>query len=631
MISVDFFKRLKNKKNKSKLISGEVLEVAVDKEGYLKNIPYEEQYIIIKQSGLFDSEYYERRYKDVSQRKLDPIRHFIRHGYKENRWPNEFFDPVYYKKAYSIADGVIPLTHYIKTPQAILNRTSERFDGSFYYYLHDDVRKAGINPLYHYLNHGKEEKRAIERKSKEQAKPTLINIPSKLSSINITIIVPVFNAINEVMDCLDSVIQNTKLGEKVKLLVINDASSDKTVYKKLEKYKNIHGVKIIHNKKNIGYTNNVNYGISLCAKDDIVLLNSDTIVSRNWLRQMSIAAYQNGDIGTVTAVSNGAGAFSVPKSGWNDLPEHLSINHIARLVSSSIDSAFVTTPTGNGFCLFIKRELLDDIGVFDREKFPRGYGEENDFCMRAVANGWVNIVDLKTYIYHKRSASFKGEKDLLIEQGISQVKNDHPFYSGAIKAIGKSTVFTKARNIIDNKINKTSQHEPIVKPKILFVISTRTGGTPKTNYDLMRSLKDIYDCYVLASNSKIIEIMRADEKDYKVIEKFHLNDPVDFSTHRSFEYEQIVRSIIYKYSIELLHIRHIAWHSLKLPKIAKDMGIPVINSFHDFYTICPSVNLVNEQGELFIDGLDHGINNPLWRDEINPMTPSMLRKVRTSP
>ncbi|HGT6564798.1 TPA: hypothetical protein ACM31W_004677, partial [Escherichia coli] len=122
------------------------------------------------QSGLFDLEYYERRYKDVSQKKLDPIRHFIRHGHKENRWPNEYFDPAYYRKAYNLEEGIIPLTHYILSPHAVLNRTSEKFDGSFYYYLHADVRKAGINPLYHYLKYGKNEKRAISNTVKEQQK-----------------------------------------------------------------------------------------------------------------------------------------------------------------------------------------------------------------------------------------------------------------------------------------------------------------------------------------------------------------------------------------------------------------------------------------------------------------------------
>ena len=626
MLSDILFKKLKNYKKKSKVKSSKLLGGVPVRSNFLKETSYEEQYALIKQSGLFDTEFYERKYKDVSQKKLDPIRHFIRHGHKENRWPNDFFDPGFYKKVYNIEGDVITLIHYIMTPNAMLNRTSEKFDGAFYYYLHDDVRKAGINPLYHYIKYGRYEKRAITNKAQEQPRKAFINIPSKISSLSITIIVPVYNAIEEVTDCLDSVIANTSLGEGTKLLVINDASPDENVYTRLEKYKGITGVSIVHNEKNIGYTNNVNFGISLCGNDDVILLNSDTIVSKNWLRQMSIAAYHNDDVGTVTAVSNGAGAFSVPKSGWNDMPMHLSISHVARIVSSSIDSIFVTTPTGNGFCIFIKRALINDIGIFDKVKFPRGYGEENDFCMRAVAKGWVNIVDPKTFVYHKRSASFKGEKNLLIEQGVSQVKQDHAYYSGAIKAIGRSATFAKSRSIIEGKLNKTSQKDSIVKPKILFVISTRTGGTPKTNFDLMRSLNDIYDCYVLACNSKLIEVMRAEEKDYKAIEKIHLKEQVNFSTHRSFEYEQTVRNIIYKYNIDLLHIRHIAWHSLKLPQIAKDMGIPVINSFHDFYAVCPSVNLVDEDGELFIDGLDHGTNNPLWYDEtVSPMTPPMLK------
>lgn len=626
-MSLNFLRKIKSKQTKKQKNitekSSETISLGIPIQ---TKLTYDDEYKIIQQSGLFDLDYYEMKYKDVSERKLDPIRHFIRHGHKENRWPNEFFDPAFYKKVYSLKEGDNALTHYIMTPHALLNRTSEKFDGAFYYFLHADVKKAQINPLYHYLRYGKNEKRAVIKPSKEKNKNSLIHIPSKLSKINISIIVPVYNAIDEVIDCLDSVIQNTPLGRNIKLLVINDASSDKNVYEKLNKYESLPSVKIIHNKKNIGYTNNVNYGISLCDRDDIVLLNSDTIVSKNWLRQMSIAAYQNDDVGTVTAVSNGAGAFSVPNAGWNDIPVHFSISHIARLVSSSIeDQIFVTTPTGNGFCIYIKRELIDNIGVFDKIKFPRGYGEENDFCMRAVSKGWVNVVDLKTFVYHKRSASFKGEKEHLIEQGVSQVKNDYPYYSGAIKAIGASSTFKRARDLIGDRINKTPQNSTIVKPKILFVISTRTGGTPKTNYDLMRSLKDIYDCYVLASNSKLIEVMHAGNKDYEVIEKFHLKEPVNFATHRSFEYEQVARSIIYKYNIELVHIRHIAWHSLKLPQIAKEMGIPVINSFHDFYTICPSVNLVNEYGELHIDGLDHGTNNPLWRDEtVSPMTPAML-------
>jgi len=627
MISLDFLRKIKSKQTKKQKNITEKSSATISLDIPIQTkLTYDEEYKIIQQSGLFDLDYYEMKYKDVSERKLDPIRHFIRHGHKENRWPNEFFDPAFYKQVYSLKEGDNSLTHYIMTPHALLNRTSEKFDGAFYYFLHADVKKAQINPLYHYLRYGKNEKRAVIKPSKEKNKISLIHVPSKLSKINISIIVPVYNAIDEVIDCLDSVIQNTPLGRNIKLLVINDASSDKNVYEKLNKYESLPSVKIIHNKKNIGYTNNVNYGISLCDRDDIVLLNSDTIVSKNWLRQMSIAAYQNDDVGTVTAVSNGAGAFSVPNAGWNDIPVHFSISHIARLVSSSIeDQIFVTTPTGNGFCIYIKRELIDNIGVFDKIKFPRGYGEENDFCMRAVSKGWVNVVDLKTFVYHKRSASFKGEKEHLIEQGVSQVKNDYPYYSGAIKAIGASSTFKRARDLIGDRINKTPQNSTIVKPKILFVISTRTGGTPKTNYDLMRSLKDIYDCYVLASNSKLVEVMRAGNKDYEVIEKFHLKEPVNFATHRSFEYEQVVRSIIYKYNIELVHIRHIAWHSLKLPQIAKEMSVPVINSFHDFYTICPSVNLVNEHGELHIDGLDHGTNNPLWRDEtVSPMTPAML-------
>src|SRR3712207_8814600 len=49
--------------------------------------------------------------------------------------------------------------------------------------------------------------------------------------------------------------------------------------------------------------------------------------------------------------------------------------------------------TGNGFCMYIRRDCLDAVGMLDEEAFPRGYGEENDFCMRATRDGWINLVE----------------------------------------------------------------------------------------------------------------------------------------------------------------------------------------------------------------------------------------------
>lgn len=580
---------------------------------------------VIKSSTLFDEEYYLEKYEDIGRRNNDPFRHFIRHGFKEGRNPNAFFDTKFYRKKYlNNNDTINPLYHYLSSTSTFGYKLSDNFDGQYYLNKYPDVLKSGMNPLIHYMQYGiLEGRKTIEDKIKlNHHSSSIVNI----SKLKISILIPVYNAIDDVIKCIDSVIKYTPLNNNINVLVLNDCSPDKNVKYILNKYNHHPFITVKHNFRNKGYTRNVNKGIQLSKERDVILLNSDTIVTPNWIRNLSIAAYSQQNVGTVTAVSNGAGAFSVPKSGLNDIPDHLNIDAISRVVSS-IGGEYIDVPTGNGFCLYIKRDLINDIGSFDEKKFPKGYGEENDFCMRALNNGWHNIIDTKTYIFHKRSASFKESKHALMDSGLRQVKKDYPEYEGAIKAIGGSNTFKNIRESIEIRLNETKLSNQIAKPKLMFVISTRTGGTPKTNLDLMNQLSCIYDCYALACNTQKVEILKAGKYDYQLVEEYTLNQTVKYATHYSSEYESLVGFLLYKYNIDLLHIRHLAWHSLKLPQIAKELYIPVVNSFHDFYTICPSVNLIDSNGVYHPEGVVEGNLNPLWHDEtVTPMTEEMLSR-----
>ncbi len=582
----------------------------------------------ITESCLFDAQYYLDKYHDVKKSSHDPLIHFLRHGHKENRQPNPFFDTKFYRKNYlSNNNDINPLYHYIINPSTYGYKTSEHFDGDYYLKSNPDVFKSGMNPLTHYICYGFKEGRKGKKVEDNRRQPSEIpSLSVDISKIKLTILVPVYNALDEVKKCLDSIILNTRLSKNIQVIVLNDCSSDINVKNELHNYNKVPYFKVINNLENLGYTQNVNKGLSIAKERDVILLNSDTIVTPNWVRNLLVAAYQDYKVGTVTAVSNNSGAFSVPNPNTNEIPENLSIDSVSRLVST-INGGYVDVPTGNGFCLYIKRELINDIGNFDKDKFPRGYGEENDFCMRALEHGWTNIVDTKTYIYHKRSASFKESKYQLIKEGRTEVVKTYPEYEGAIKAIGGSKKFKSIREKINTIIKCNSNLSELSKPKIMFVISTRSGGTPKTNMDLMKSLSEIYDCYALASNSNTVEILKVGYDDYDVIEQFPIQEKVDFASHRSREYERLVTYLLYKYNIELLHIRHICWHSILLPKLAKELMIPVIHSFHDFYTICPTVNLIDNNGNYFSDGVIYNAPNPLWNDEtVRPMNKQLLKR-----
>lgn len=71
---------------------------------------------MIKKSGLFDGEYYLQSNPDVRAANIDPLKHFVKHGWKEGRNPSAQFDINFYLTTYTdVADANInPLIHYIK-------------------------------------------------------------------------------------------------------------------------------------------------------------------------------------------------------------------------------------------------------------------------------------------------------------------------------------------------------------------------------------------------------------------------------------------------------------------------------------------------------------------------------------
>ena len=260
------------------------------------------------------------------------------------------------------------------------------------------------------------------------------------------VVIPVYNAPDEVRDCITSVLKHTDLARD-RVLVIDDGSPDPAVGPMLDAFEGTPGLTIRRNSPNIGYTKTINLGITEAGRDDVVLLNSDTIVTPKWLEGLRATAYSRPRVATVTAMSDNAGAFSFPI--FNETcrkPDHLSHEEYALMMLQATQGCTPPeVPTGSGFCMFICRALVDDCGLFDHEGFPRGYGEENDFCMRALRAGWVNLVSPWSFVYHIRTASFKGEKAALVKAGVDVVTKRYPDYAALVKAAFASPEMTQLR------------------------------------------------------------------------------------------------------------------------------------------------------------------------------------------
>src|SRR5438445_3821057 len=161
----------------------------------------------------------------------------------------------------------------------------------------------------------------------------------------VSVIVPIYNSSQSVQSCITSLLRHSP---NARLILIDDASTDARIAPILDEAAKHRQVHVHRNERNRGYTSSVNVGMRLAGGDDVVLLNSDTEVGPRWLAALKIAAYGADDIGTVTAVSDNAGAFSVPELERHcPIPARWTLAQAQRAVLQQAGTRYPRLPTGN--------------------------------------------------------------------------------------------------------------------------------------------------------------------------------------------------------------------------------------------------------------------------------------------
>lgn len=278
----------------------------------------------------------------------------------------------------------------------------------------------------------------------------------------VAIVIPVYNAAEAVAVCLDSVLAQTC--GAARLIVIDDASPDPAITPLLARYRDRRGVTVLSNDSNLGFTATANRGIEAAGRADVVLLNADTEVAAHWLTGLRRAAWAAADTASATAVSDNAGAFSVPElEQENPFPHEWTFEQAALAVRQQAGSAYPRLPTGNGFCLYLKRAALDAVGLLDAQAFAQGYGEENDWCQRAEAAGWRHVIAGDVLVRHARSQSFgEARRRTLGEAGMAVLRERWPNYERDVGA----SLFSPRRRVLDWRVRRAYAGDPPL-PRLL--------------------------------------------------------------------------------------------------------------------------------------------------------------------
>jgi len=266
----------------------------------------------------------------------------------------------------------------------------------------------------------------------------------------IDVIIPVYKGLSQTRRCIESVLANRQ-ATPFEVVAVDDASPDTDITSYLDELAAGKRITLVRNARNLGFVQSVNRGMSLHADRDVVLLNSDTEVANDWLDRLCRSACACPDVGTVTPFSNNATICSYPFEGWaGGVPGALGVAELDRLFASTNAGHMVDLPTAVGFCMLIRRACLDEIGPFDAERFGRGYGEENDFCMRAAAAGWRNVLAADVFVYHEGAVSFSGERRELTASAGKTLMELYPDYVRKVREYVRDDPAGALRAAVDN-------------------------------------------------------------------------------------------------------------------------------------------------------------------------------------
>ncbi len=523
--------------------------------------------------AIFDGEWYRSHYPDIANTGIDPLSHYLSFGLAEGRDPNRFFDSQWYRQTYPdvAAAGIPPFLHYLQFGASELRNPHPRFDAAYYVFLHPE---AAGNPLFFHATHGAAQGFPTARGFDLAAYlPSPGPAPALPPGLLVDVVIPVYRGLRETRRCLAAVLADlaAPLGD---VIVIDDCSPEPALSAWLDRLNETGAIRLIRPPRNLGFVAAVNRGIQAAGDRDVVLLNSDTEVPRGWLKRLAAHAYGGARIATVSPFSNNATICSYPNLDGGELPPPLDFAAIDAATRAVNVGRAVDIPVTVGSCMYVRRAAIEEIGDFDRDYFGHGYGEEVDFCLRASARGWRHLLACDVFIYHAGEVSF-GSGSEARDEGVRRINERYPHFSRTISLWVRFGVADSARFALSAELFRRSG-----LPTILMISHGLGGGIERHLETLAERLEGRANLLLLHPEAGGFKLsipgfpghpklaMTADQIDDLVV-------------------------LLKNFAVRRVHVHHLMrFYDADLAPLLRRLDVPFDFTVHDYYTICPQVNLL---------------------------------------
>ena len=599
---------------------------------------------ILSETVLFNRDFYEEKYSDVSRSGLDPVDHYMLIGADRDMDPGPAFKTGFYRRFIPVwrcfynplvhyivvgsKRGFIPTPYYnehyylLNNPDAVdteisafqhfyevgikENRNaSPLFDPHTFLSENPDLPPSGFSAFEWFLIKGEFEdwsplqvntkiRRPLQEKIKV-AQPDHLSLIMALPDVeqhdpDVVVIIPCFRGVEESLNCIHSVL-GAKNQSKTEVLIINDCTPEPALDHALEKIAETRKIRLIKNEKNLGFVRSINIGLALYPNCSAIILNSDTEVYGDWVDRILAIASQSTDIGTITPLTNNGEICSYPNFVEdNERPLEVSYREVDAIAANINEgSAPVDAPTGVGFCMYVRRTLIEEIGDFDSMSFGVGYGEENDFCQRAIQRGWRNVIATNIFVHHKGATSFKEKRHSRIEDALKIIGSRYPKYNEDVGCFIKKDPVRQFRAAIDWQRLRLQ-----VSAKNRLVVSHLRGGGTE------RAVQGYIKCETRAG----VSVFRAgvSGRSRLRMQYWHEN-AMDVPNLDSLRLDQDHQKIVETWqelgigSVDIHHLIDFGRHgALRWLELLNSAGLPWRVFTHDYYMVCPRTTLTDETG-----------------------------------
>ncbi|MFO1261332.1 MAG: glycosyltransferase [Sphingomonadaceae bacterium] len=393
------------------------------------------------------------------------------------------------------------------------------------------------------------------------------------------IVIPVYRGAEETRACVTSVLETVPADAPV--ILVNDASPEAAITELMREHARNPRITVITNERNLGFPGAANRGMAAAPDHDVILLNSDTLVFPGWYERLTAHAALDTTIATVTPLSNAGSIASYPGG-----EESACTEAMARLRDEAAAAAnagqHVDAPTGVGFCLFVRRACLAQVGAFDEQLFGRGYGEENDFCMRASAHGWRHVIAGDVYVLHRNGTSFGSTRNGWMARNEAILDQRHPSYKALVTAFHKEQPLAPLRRQIDIAVLRDNK-----RPIALLVSLALAGGVAKHVEARIAALEH-------QGYQPILLRPDADHKQARLTLPGH--EEFQDLTFRADDGIEAFRSLLDALPIEHVELHHFLGLDAPFVDACLALNAPTDIFIHDYSWYCPRLSLLGANG-----------------------------------